>query len=156
MKNLILWGGEGSRLWPLSRKEYPKQFLKLGSEKTLLQRTIDRMKNICSFEDIFLLSGNSYSEIIHAQHPEFSKKQLLLEPEPRNTLPVLLYAIKQLQEKGSLDENELLIICPSDHLITPVTSFIETVRLGVEIANKGKIVTFGVSPTKPDTGYGYI
>jgi mannose-1-phosphate guanylyltransferase / mannose-6-phosphate isomerase len=156
MKVFILCGGEGTRLWPLSKKELPKQFLNLGDEKTLLQRTVQRMQKVCATEDIYILSNTFYLDILTIQLPDFSETQFILEPESRNTLPALLFGIDYLKQHNSLDSDEVIVMCPSDHKIAPDEKFISQVLLGKEVVEKEKLVVFGINPTKAETGYGYI
>jgi len=150
---IILAGGSGTRLWPLSRAMYPKQFLKIGSDNTLLQNTLLRLENletakpvvICNEEHRFLVAEQLRTIGVQAD--------ILLEPAGRNTAPaVALAAIYALAEHN----DPLLLILPSDHSIQEVTAFEQAVRQGAKLAQDDKMITFGVRAETPETGYGYI
>ena len=147
--NVILSGGVGSRLWPLSRKKKPKQFLKLFSEKSLFELTVERN---ALWADEIIVVGNS-------EHTEWSRqaldnidipKNFITESQPRNTAAAIAFAVL------SLDREDVVIVTPSDHLIEGQKQYEEAIKNAIEIAQKNYIVTFGVVPTKPETGYGYI
>ena len=153
---IIMCGGSGTRLWPLSRQSFPKQFLELSeNKKSLLQNTVER---ICLLENAInpiLICNEEHRFIAAEQMREIKIKpaSMLLEPIGRNTGPgIALAAIKAL----SINENPILIVLSSDHEIKDKTKFLKVIESGITFASKGKIVTFGVLPTKPETGYGYI
>ncbi|WP_022671115.1 mannose-1-phosphate guanylyltransferase/mannose-6-phosphate isomerase [Hippea alviniae] len=164
MKNLILCGGSGTRLWPLSRKLMPKQFLKLFNGKSLFQLTIERNIELCdSFiisvneEQYFLVLDQIEELTIHdSQITAYDSLltthslQFLLETEAKNTAPAIAFA------SLSVDEDEILFITPADHLIKNSDKYKEAVLKAKELALKGYLVTFGITPTEPNTGYGYI
>jgi len=159
MKVLILAGGSGTRLWPASRETYPKQFLKLNGKKSLLQQTIERILKISSPEDIILLTNEQYKFHVLAELNEISENltdKILLEPARRNTAPAIALGIKHCLERLSVEPSEVLFVCPSDHIIKPVEKFIEYVRLAEKVAKQGYLITFGIKPLYPETGYGYI
>jgi len=163
MKALVLAGGSGTRLWPLSRKNYPKQFLKLNSDRSLLQQTVERLLKVYPPEDIVVMTNSKYKfHVISDMNALSDSKHLppvsnmILEPAGRNTAPAIALGIKYCLEKLGCKEDEVLFICPSDHIIRPVDKFAGYIRLSEEIAQKGQIVTFGIKPTRPETGYGYI
>ncbi len=163
MISVILAGGSGTRLFPLSRKKYPKQFLKIGDNLSLLQKTINRnLKITDSVENILIITNSDYQFHIKAQIKEIlpeiktDKLNLILEPVSRNTAPAIALAIKYILEKMSAKEDEVILVSPSDHIIHPDEKFKQYVKEGENIAKKGYIVTFGINPTKPETGYGYI
>ncbi len=155
MYGIILAGGSGSRLWPLSRELYPKQLLKLDGENSLLQSTFNRLKSFIAPENII-----SITNIKHAPDVRFQLSQLqenptvLAEPIAKNTAPAIAASVEYL--KQIKDENEVVIIVPSDHLIKDFEGFAKSVETGMDAAKNGKIVTFGIQPTYPETGYGYI
>jgi len=155
MKIFILAGGSGTRLWPLSRKNFPKQFLRIHNEKSLLRETIERYLTAFSPEDLLIISNKDYKFYILNELKDLSGYALLLEPASRNTAPSIALGVKYLLEKG-ISEDEVLFISPSDHVIKPVDKFLEYVHASKELAEKGYIVTFGIKPTRPETGYGYI
>jgi mannose-1-phosphate guanylyltransferase/mannose-6-phosphate isomerase len=163
VKALVLAGGSGTRLWPLSRKNYPKQFLKLNSDKSLLQQTVERLLKVYSPEDIVVMTNNKYKFHVLSDMNALSESKhlppvsnMILEPAGRNTAPAIALGMKYCLEKLGCKEDEVLFICPSDHIIRPIDKFAGYIRLSEEIAQKGQIVTFGIKPTRPETGYGYI
>ena len=159
MKALILAGGSGTRLWPASREAYPKQFLKLNGEKSLLQQTLERLLKIVSPEDILLLTNEQYKFHVLSDVNEVSKDltdNILLEPARRNTAPAIALGMKYCLEKLKTSSEEVLFVCPSDHIIKPVEKFVEYVKLAEKVARQGYIVAFGIKPLYPETGYGYI
>lgn len=160
MKAIILAGGSGTRLWPLSRKNYPKQFLRLNGEKSLLQQTAERLLTALSSEDIIVMTNNEYKFHVLSELNSLSLPSpitnIILEPVSRNTAPAIALGVKYCLEKLGCDENEVIFISPSDHIIRPVDKFIEYLKQAEEIAREGNIVTFGIKPNRPEIGYGYI
>tara|TARA_B100001248_G_scaffold149946_1_gene112458 strand:- start:7310 stop:8743 length:1434 start_codon:yes stop_codon:yes gene_type:complete len=154
---IIMCGGSGTRLWPLSRESYPKQFISLSSNKSksLLQNTQLRIMELDQIDNPILLCNEEHRFIVAEQIREINIKKfsILLEPVGRNTAPAITIAALKALEKGN---NPTLLILASDHEIENIKSFIKTIQLGKEYANQDKIVTFGVLPTSPETGYGYI
>ena len=159
MKVLVLAGGSGTRLWPASREAYPKQFLKLNGGKSLLQQTLERLLNIVSPKDILLLTNEQYKFHVLSEVNEISKDladNILLEPARRNTAPAIALGMKYCLERLRISPEEVLFVCPSDHIIKPIEKFVEYVKLAEKVARQGYIVAFGIKPLYPETGYGYI
>lgn len=159
MKVIILAGGKGTRLWPVSRETYPKQFLKLEDNHSFLQKTVLRFLPLLKIEDIFLVTSSEYQHLIKIQVKEIDRKladQILIEPAQKNTAPSIAFAIKHLQEQRRLRSEECCIVTPSDIYISPQDKFLEIVKSAEESAAKGGLVLFGIKPHKPETGYGYI
>ncbi|MCO5259216.1 MAG: mannose-1-phosphate guanylyltransferase [Crocinitomicaceae bacterium] len=152
---VIMAGGVGSRFWPLSTPERPKQFIDvLGIGKTLIQMTYERLLNIVPEQNIFILSNENYVDMIQSQLPNMQRDRILTEPIRKNTAPCIAYAAAKI---NLLDKDACMIVCPSDHLIMKEDEFKKTIETAVENAiNNNKIVTLGIKPTRPDTGYGYI
>lgn len=152
---IIMAGGIGSRFWPLSRTSKPKQFLDiLGVGKTLLQQTFDRFLPICPKENIYIVTSAMYKEIVLQQLPEIEEKQILLEPMRRNTAPCIAYANYKIK-KINPDAN--IIVSPSDHLILNEVKFQIDINESLEFAKTQEaLLTLGMKPNRPETGYGYI
>ncbi len=159
MKIVILAGGSGTRLWPLSRSTYPKQFLRFGSEHSLLQRTVLRFLKRFSISDLLIVTSQEYLHLVRSQlisiDPELEHR-ISVEPYRKNTMPAIAWTFKVLEEKDQLEMQEPVLVCPSDHVIAPEELFLDKVQEAAEKAQQGKIIAFGVHPTHPETGYGYI
>ena len=161
MKSIILAGGSGTRLFPLSRKYFPKQFLNIADDKSLFQKTIERnLKVTGDIKDILVITNKDYKFHVINQIKDILGEDintnLLLEPIGRNTAPAIALAVKYLQDKLGIDENEVVFVSPSDHIVSPTEKFVDYVKKAEDLAKNGFIVTFGINPTKPETGYGYI
>ncbi len=157
MKVVIMAGGSGSRLWPLSRDNYPKQFIKIDGE-SLLFKTYKRFLKVCKADSIFIVTNEKYKfYVINDLLPLNSQieKNLILEPLPKNTTGAILLSMKFLKEKIKIKDSELIFISPSDHIILKDDEFKKAVDDTVDYAVKG-VVTFGIKPLYPHTGYGYI
>jgi mannose-1-phosphate guanylyltransferase len=152
---VIMAGGVGSRFWPLSRSSTPKQFLDiLGTGKTLLQQTFERFARVCPEENIFIVSNIEYDELIRVQLPGLSDFQIMLEPMRKNTAPCIAYANYRIKQ---INENANIIVAPSDHLILKENDFVGTLLDGLEfVENNDVLLTLGIHPSRPETGYGYI
>lgn len=157
---VILTGGSGTRLWPLSREQYPKQLLKLVGEYTMLQATALRLRSMPLMAGDYLaapiLVGNEeYRFLLAEQLRQINIKHfpLILEPVGRNTAPALTLAALAAQQDG---EDSILVVMPADHIIQDETAFHLAISRGLRLAESGKLVTFGIQPTAPETGYGYI
>ncbi len=152
---VIMAGGIGSRFWPLSRTPKPKQFLDiLGVGKTLLQQTVARFSQICPTENIIIVTNEIYAEIVQEQLPQISQNQILSEPLRRNTAPCIAYANMKIKASNP---NALIITAPSDHIILDENEFVRIMKKSLDFvkANDG-LLTLGINPTRPETGYGYI
>ncbi len=152
---VIMAGGVGSRFWPMSTEEKPKQFLDvLGIGKTLLQQTVARFKTVAPAENILIVTSSKYKELVIAQCPELLESNILLEPCMRNTAPCIAYAAYKI--KG-LNPDANMVVAPSDHLITNEVEFVRVIEKGLEFtANNATLLTLGIQPHRPETGYGYI
>lgn len=151
----IMAGGIGSRFWPESRTAKPKQFLDiLGTGKTLLQMTYDRFLKMVPAENIYIVTADAYQKLVKEQLPNMTDGQILKEPMRRNTAPCITYACDKIYAR---DKNATIIVAASDHLILEEQKFLDVVGKCVDfVANNTYLVTIGVKPTKPSTGYGYI
>ncbi|MGN0015601.1 MAG: mannose-1-phosphate guanylyltransferase/mannose-6-phosphate isomerase [Candidatus Gastranaerophilaceae bacterium] len=155
MYGIILAGGSGSRLWPLSRELYPKQLLKLDGELSLLQSTFKRLQAFINPENIVSITNIKHVNDVKFQLSQINKNSVVLaEPMAKNTAPAIAATLEYL--KQTKNPEEIVIIVPSDHLIKDVKAFEQTVKEGLEAAENGHIVTFGINPSYPETGYGYI
>jgi len=152
---VIMAGGVGSRFWPMSRSAYPKQFLDfLGTGRTLLQQTYDRFLSICPAENILIVTNDRYAGLVKEQLPDIQDAQVLLEPSRRNTAPCVAYASHVIAARN---KDAFMIVAPSDHLVLKEDAFQRTIELALQQAGSTDcLVTLGMMPNRPDTGYGYI
>ena len=148
-------GGIGSRFWPMSRTTNPKQFLDiLGTGETLIQQTVNRFRKICPIENVFIVTNDIYSELVKEQIPDLDESQILCEPARRNTAPCIAYANYKIQ---AINPNANIVVAPSDHIILKEDIFINVIESALEAtANNDWLLTLGIEPSRPDTGYGYI
>ena len=152
---LIMAGGKGTRFWPKSTEEKPKQFINLIEDRTMIQLTVDRMKKLVPIEKIFISTGEKYIDLVKEQLPDLPEKNIIIEPEGRNTAPCILLA--SLYIKQIYDDCNIAVL-PSDHLIKNEIEFLEILKKANDFVDKNKesIVTIGITPDRPETGYGYI
>ncbi len=154
MHGIILAGGSGSRLWPLSRELYPKQLLKLNSEKSLLERTFERLMSIMDIDNIIAVTNAKHFSDVKMQLKEYSNDvRILTEPIAKNTAPAIAISTKFLLDCGM---DDVIVVVPSDHLIQDTENFAKTIEKAQKLAKEGYIVTLGVKPTNAGTGFGYI
>jgi mannose-1-phosphate guanylyltransferase len=151
---VIMCGGSGSRFWPKSRKNFPKQFLKTVGDKTMIQLTVDRIKNFIPMENIYMVTNKSHVQNINNQLPEIDSSHILIEPLIKETAACIGYSAVKLLKK---DKDAVMIVLPSDHYIPDDEAFVGTIQQGLDIASiKNCLVTMGITPTRPETAYGYI
>jgi mannose-1-phosphate guanylyltransferase len=152
---LIMAGGVGSRFWPVSRTEHPKQFIDFfGVGKTLIQSTYDRFLAICPPENIFIVTNEIYRDLIRTQLPSLPDNQILAEPVMRNTAPCVAYGSMKI---ASMNPDAIIVVAPSDHTIAAPDAFIAAIETSIKAASENEVlITLGIKPSRPDTGYGYI
>lgn len=157
MKIIILAGGGGTRLFPLSRDCYPKQFLHVIDNKSLLAQTIERFLGLVEAKDIIIVTNERYIFHVQAELKTINAQEahIITEPMGKNTAPAIALAQSYCQDVLQCDDNEILFVSPSDHLIKPIDAFQDLIRKAQDVA-KDNIVTLGIKPTKPEIGYGYI
>ena len=151
---VIMAGGVGSRFWPASRKAHPKQFLNVFGQATLIQNTVARLDGVVESKNIFVVTNSRYADETREQLPSIPAENILSEPLSRNTAPCIAFAAAHLQ---NIDSDATMIVLPADHVIKNVRQFQEVLRTAIEAAqNPGSLVTIGIHPTHPATGYGYV
>ena len=152
---VIMAGGIGVRFWPMSKTETPKQFIDiLGDGKTLIQKTFKRFAKFCPVENIYIVTNTQYLDLVKIQIPEISEDQIVLEPARRNTAPCIAYANYKIKEKNP---DAVVVVAPSDHIIMKEDLFIDVISKGLEtVAEQDWLLTIGIHPSYPNTGYGYI
>lgn len=152
---VIMAGGVGSRFWPLSKSSLPKQFLDiLGTGRTFIQMTFDRFKTFCPVENFIVVTNQNYKALVLEQLPEISEDQILLEPLRRNTAPCIAYASNRIK---AINPDAMMIVTPSDHLIMNQVEFQEQITSGLKFAEQNDVLlTLGIPPSRPETGFGYI
>jgi mannose-1-phosphate guanylyltransferase len=152
---IIMAGGVGTRFWPMSTTKHPKQFLDiLGTGETLLQQTFERLSKICPPENIYVVTSSSYEKLVAKQLPTILTENILCETARKNTAPCVAYASYKIHKKNP---KAITIVAPSDHLIKKEEVFVKAIKSCFEKAEKENcLITLGIKPTRPDTGYGYI
>jgi mannose-1-phosphate guanylyltransferase/mannose-6-phosphate isomerase len=155
VKIVILAGGGGTRLWPLSRDRYPKQFLKLFGEKSLLRITYERALNLVDHKDIIIVSNKDYQFHIRNDLFPYEGYSLILEPEKKNTASAIAVSLCYIREKFG-KEDETILVMASDHYIEPLVKFLDYINFAKSLAEKGYMVVFGIKPTRVDVNFGYI
>jgi len=151
---IIMAGGIGTRFWPKSRESRPKQFLKFFDERTLFQNTVDRISKIISHDRILVITNEQYVDLVQQQIPDLPAENIIGEPIGKNTAPCIALAATIVKER---DPEGTMIVLPSDHYITKPDKFLSVLQAAVAKANEGaNLVTIGIEPHRPETGYGYI
>lgn len=152
---VIMAGGVGSRFWPMSTEDKPKQFIDvLGTGRSLLQLTFDRFEGVCSPENVWVVTNKKYADLVHEQLPEIPESNILKEPCRRNTAPCVAYISWRIKEK---DAKANIVVTPSDHIVTNCNEFRRVITSALKFTGEtDSIVTLGMKPTRPETGYGYI
>jgi len=151
---LIMAGGVGTRFWPLSKESNPKQFLKIVSDKSMIQMTVERLLNKIQIKDIFIVTAKSQVELIRKHIPELPEENIIIEPFGMNTAPCIALSALYLNRK--YDAKETMIVLPADHLIKDEKAFLQSLDIAQKSAEAEYLVTFGIKPDYPATGYGYV
>ncbi len=151
---VIMAGGSGTRFWPASRSARPKQFLPLVNGKPLIEATLDRLRGLCADDNVWVATNKKQAKALTRLLPNLPRDRLIIEPEPRDTAPCVALATATI---AAVDPTATMIVLPADHAIEPLDAFHSMLRAGVELASDQKtLVTFGIRPTYPATGYGYL
>ena len=153
---VILAGGSGTRFWPLSREKFPKQLLRIIGEETLIQQTLRRLLGSMPANRVFIVTNEQQADSIELQLVDWKeelKDNLILEPEGRNTAPAIGLAAFHLLD---IDPEAVMVVLPADQVIGQPKRFHQALKVGERLATQGNLVTFGIQPTRPETGYGYI
>lgn len=152
---VIMAGGKGERFWPKSRSNYPKQFLSLTNDgKTMIQLTAERLLPLVNYEDMYVVTNKNYVKLVNEQLPGIPEENILAEPVARNTAPCIGLAAAVIQQKYG---DAIMLVLPADHLIKQKQMFLDTLKTAINVAKEGEnLVTIGITPTYPETGYGYI
>ena len=148
-------GGIGSRFWPISRSSHPKQFIDiLGTGKTLIQNTYERFLKVCPKENIYVVTNENYTKLVKQQLPDMADGQILTEPVMRNTAPCVAYGCFKIE---SLNPEAVIVVAPSDQQILDEDAFVSAIEKSLQTAaSTDSLITLGIKPSRPDTGYGYI
>jgi mannose-1-phosphate guanylyltransferase len=152
---VIMAGGVGARFWPMSKTSHPKQFIDiLGTGETLIQQTFNRFLKICPAENILIVTNQQYKELVLEQLPQINENQVLCEPSRRNTAPCIAYANYKILSENP---NARIVVAPSDHIIMKEDVFVKVISEALQVvADNDWLLTIGIKPSRPDTGYGYI
>ncbi|MEP4535286.1 MAG: mannose-1-phosphate guanylyltransferase [Cyclobacteriaceae bacterium] len=151
---VIMAGGTGTRFWPYSRNNKPKQFIDaLGTGRSFLQMTYDRFKGFVPDENVWVVSNEIYGDLLAEQLPEIPNENIFLEPAKRNTAPCIAYAAYKIREK---DPDGVMVVLPSDHVIFKEAAFLKVIKTAIDGCDDTNLVTIGIKPNRPETGYGYI
>ncbi|MBM4394878.1 MAG: NTP transferase domain-containing protein [Deltaproteobacteria bacterium] len=150
---LLLAGGKGTRFWPLSREDHPKQLLKLFSDRTLVEETYDRIRALIPNDRVLVATSKGLATRLTALFADIPERNFIVEPVPRNTAPCIAVAAQRILER---DKDAIIAVLPSDHFVTDRAAFLEVMGAAVTHAARGRIVTLGITPTHPETGYGYV
>jgi mannose-1-phosphate guanylyltransferase len=150
---VIIAGGSGTRFWPASRKALPKQFLAIDGKESMLAQTARRLLPLCGWDRMNVVASSIHVRSIHKVLPELPQKNLLLEPQARNTAPAVALAAMEIIER---DPQAVLVVLPADHVIKPAGKFRTLIKRACAVARQGGLVTLGIKPTRAETGYGYI
>ena len=153
MYALVLAGGSGTRLWPYSRSKQPKQFLSLDGRATMLQATVDRVRSIIPAERVYVATGAAYADMAAEQLPDVPRENILVEPTGRGTAPCIGLAALHLRRR---DPDAVMAVLSADHSVTHADRLCQALMFGAALAHQGRLVTLGIEPTAPSTGYGYI
>jgi mannose-1-phosphate guanylyltransferase len=152
--SLIMAGGKGERFWPKSRTHLPKQFLNISGSKSMIQQAVARLEQLMDIEQIFIVTNALYAELISAQIPHLPLDNIIIEPSGRNTAPCIALSTLYIEQRFP---DCTMIVLPSDHIVKNESEFIDILRTATEVAEQDEnIVTLGISPSYPETGYGYI
>lgn len=153
MKILIMAGGKGTRFYPLSTIEKPKQFISFLGDQTLLQQTVSRVLKLVSYDDIFIATNQAYASLVKEQLPLLEDDHIIIEPMYKDTAAAITYGMSYM---SLFEENPLVAVLASDHMILNEEQFIINLKQAFDLASKGSIITLGIKPTRAETGYGYI
>lgn len=152
--SLIMAGGKGERFWPKSRTNLPKQFLNISGNKSMIQQAVARLERLMSIDHVFIVTNEMYAELIRMQIPHLQQENILIEPVGRNTAPCIGFAAVQIERKFP---DSTMIVLPSDHIIKDEDEFLRSLQVATEVAARNEnIVTLGITPLYPETGYGYM
>ncbi len=154
MLALIMAGGVGSRFWPLSREDHPKQFLSIVSPDSMIRLTVDRLLKMINIRDIYIVTSASQAELVKSHILELNPENIIIEPFGMNTAPCIAFSLAWLENK--YDDNEIMLVAAADHLITDTQEFYRCLTVARQTAELDKLVTFGIKPTYPAVCYGYI